>query len=185
MKLNKNFKFIIENSARGFNLIELLVATAIVGILAATAVVNIAKNNDRDVRAEKDRLTTFLREVQNKSLAIDKSNVSGSGKICGFGISQQGDSTIQSYYVMAPNYDAVCSDDSIVKTYDSSRKSDIFYLKNDVKIEGTFPDIFFLSPNGYVYSNGSALVGTVYISLKKESIVLNNIISIDSSGRIY
>ena len=69
----------------GFTLIELLVAMAIIGILAATAIVNFGKNEDRDVRAEKDRLTSFLREVQNKALAGDRAGISTTDKICGYG----------------------------------------------------------------------------------------------------
>jgi len=83
--LIQNSKFKIQNSPQGFTLIELLAAMAIIGILAATAVVNFAKNDDRDVRAEKDRLTSFLREAQNKALAGEKVP-DFTGKICGFGV---------------------------------------------------------------------------------------------------
>jgi len=186
--LIQNSKFKIQNSSRGFTLIELLVVMAIIGILAATAIVNFGKNDDRDVRAEKDRLTSFVREVQNKALAGDKTGISESGKVCGFGIHQQGNSAVQIYYIITSNLNADCS--SVANTYASSGKYDLgspFSLANEVEISSSFSDVFFLSPNGQVYYNGSTSAGNfpISISLTKDSVSLSPAISIDQSGRIY
>ena len=161
-----------------------MVVMAIIGILAATAIVNFGKNDDRDVRQEKDRLTSFLREVQNKALAAEK--ISGvSGKVCGFGVNQQGDSTIQTYYIVAASLDADCSSSAIAKTYDSSHKLDVFSLSNSVKVSGSFSDVFFLSPNGNIYYGGSdTFASPIIINLIKGSITPIPV-NIDQSGRIY
>ncbi|MDD3487474.1 MAG: type II secretion system protein [Candidatus Moranbacteria bacterium] len=196
MKYNQNFwscqvwhshiKLKIKNPSSGFTLIEVMVVMAIIGVLAATAVVNIGQNVDRDVRQERDKLTTFLREVQSKALAGDVSGISFSGKICGFGVTDAGVSgsdNVVSYFVSMSNLDADCSDGSISKAYSSSsQKIDQFYLDNGVQINGEFDDLFFLIPDGAVYSGGSELSGTKTIELEKDG--KTAAVSINESGNI-
>jgi len=146
--------------------------------------VNFGQNEDRDVRQEKDRLTSFLREVQNKALTGDKTGTTlgVNEKLCGFGVNEENASNIRSYYIVAGSLDDACA--GVTNTFDSTRTLDSFSLKKSVEIDSSsFSDIFFLSPNGIVYSGGSALSGTVSIPLKKGSAALN--ISIDESGGIY
>jgi hypothetical protein len=164
-----------------------MVVMAIIGILAATAIVNIDNNADRDVRQERDRLSSFLREVQNKALTGDASGVSsGSGKICGYGVSVNGVSDanlVYSYYIISSSLNDDCSGNSVSRLFVSTQNIDTFYFKNGVSVSGTFPDIFFLVPNGIVYSGGAVSSATIPISLKKESITLH--LFIDPSGNIY
>jgi prepilin-type N-terminal cleavage/methylation domain-containing protein len=180
----------MDSKYTGFTLIELLVVIAIIGILAATAIVNFGKNDDRDVRAEKDRLTSFIREVQNKALAGDKSNIPMSVvKVCGFGVRgvSDGAASLQIYYIVGAGVDTDCSDTSTTpNVFSSSPTLDTFYLKNDVKVDGSFSDVFFLSPNGNIYYGGSdnASAFPITISLKKGSIT-SIPVNIDQSGRIY
>jgi len=161
----------------GFTLIELLVVMAIIGILAATAIVNFGRNDDRDVRQEKDRLTSFLREVQNKSLTIEK--ISGvTGKVCGFGVRQLGSTNnLESFYVSTAdlNADCVASWKTFAKTsYEtlSSRNGASFVLTGNV---------FFLSPNAVVDCDGCAL--PISINVAKGDSNINA--TIDETGRIY
>lgn len=172
----------------GFTLIELLVTMAIIGILAATAIVNFGKNDDRDVRQDKDRLISFLREVQNKALAGDRENIPESaGKICGFGFRQivQGDrmrtkvNAIDSFYssVTVPdNPDADCSSPKTTKL-------DSFNPSNGVKVSFsgiTTNSVIFLPPNG--------IVNCISCSLPKSVTITKNgataTVTVDASGKI-
>lgn len=175
------------NSKKGFTLIEILVAMAIVGILAATAIVNFGKNEDRDVRQERERLTSFLREVQNKALAGERTNINlgANEKLCGFGVKMSGSNMID-YYVKASGLDEDCNshvNDAGVEY------ADTFYFSNDVLISSGFSSsdkLFFLIPNGSVYLNGSNTSGfPKVINLTKSGLAAPIPVTIDQSGRIY
>ncbi len=165
-------------------MIELLVVIAIVGILASIALVNSGRNEDRDVRLEADRFSSFLRDVQNKTLSSEK--ISGAEKVCGFGIRRQASGSEVLVYYAATTINGACAD--VSKTYPGSSyklEKDTFYFKNGVTVSD-FSDIFFLSPNGEVYYNGSSLgTGTVAFDLTKDAHTLGNAISINGAGRIY
>lgn len=171
-----------KSSKSGFTLIELLVVMAIVAILVTTAIVNSGKNPDRDVRLEKDRLTTYLREIQSKSLTTEK--ISGvSGKICGFGV-RMSESNVQSYYVNSAGATPLDEDCSL-SAYTSSSGTD---LGNDFipKIDGvsiTFngTSLFFLNPNGIIYFNGGTLPAVFTISKSGATDVT---VQIEQSGNI-
>lgn len=178
-----------KNPGSGFTILEMLVVISIIGILTVTAIVNIEKNDDRDVRTEKDRLASFLREVQNKALAGDRLGIPTSGvRVCGFGVHKINDSQIKVYYISTTDMNIACG--SLNNTYGSGYRSDFndpasFNLQQSVKLSGTFPDIFFFSPNGTVYKDGSLLTETIGLSLTKGSATLINAVSIDISGRIF
>jgi prepilin-type N-terminal cleavage/methylation domain-containing protein len=195
LKLFQNSKFKIKNSQEGFTLIELLVSMAIIGILAATAIVNFGHNDDSDVRREAIRLTSFLRDVQNKALAgeiPDESLTAGCysnhkftcNKICGYGIKNAAanSTSLQAYFVYDTDLNADCT-----SNLSSLTKVDIdkHQMMNGVTVN--FPNgVIFHVPNGEVYKDdGSLLTGSVSFSLTKGSTTLSDIVSIDESGRIY
>jgi type II secretion system protein H len=174
--LNSNFKIQISNSGKGFTLIELMVVMAIIGILAATAVVNFGKNADRDVRQEKDRLTSFIREVQNKALAGDRSGISTSNKICGFGFRKAG-SEMESFYVSTSDVDGNCS--TSWKTYAKTTYNTL--SPSNGSTYSLTGNVFFLSPNGDVACDGCSL--PVDTTITKDSSTIRA--TVDSVGRIY
>ncbi len=155
---------------QGFTFIELMVVIAIVGVLAATAIVNTGKNDDRGLRMEAERLKTFLRDVQNKALAVEK--VSGvTGKVCGFGVSYSAGTPnkFQPFYVVTEDLDSgkkaldvECSSADVSKKNEDVDGSsaidyeDLFYMKSGFSANLS-KDIFFLSPHGEIYYDGTAI----------------------------
>ena len=155
---------------------------AIVAILAATAIVNFGKNDDRDVRMEKDRLTSFVREVQNKSLAVEKRlEVVPPAKVCGFGVRKNpSENKIESFYVTSSledcstNWTSYLSSVTVLNT---------FYPTNGITLD-PFGSVFFLSPNGNTSCYNCALpTSAVQIGITKGAVNLK--VTIDPSGRIY
>jgi prepilin-type N-terminal cleavage/methylation domain-containing protein len=173
-----------KNFTRGFTLIEILVVIAIVGILASMALVNTGKNPDRDLRQEAERLTTFLRDVQNRALAVEKTTLGSGQKNCGFGVHKNSDSELWVYYVET-DIDNNCS--SVSKNYPGGTgdpyKIDTFVLKNNVTANN-FSDLFFLSPYGEVYYGNSPVSTSnpAKITLGKESLTVD--VNIKESGDI-
>jgi len=177
------FLFFKRKKQSGFTLVEILVVIAVIGILASMALVNTGKNLDRDLRQEAERLTTFLRDVQNRALAVE--NVSGAtGKICGFGVHKNSDNELWVYYIKT-DLDNNCS--SVLKNYPGGAgdpyKIDTFIFKNGVMVDD-FSDLFFLSPYGEVYYGNSPVSASnlAKITLKKESLTVD--VNIRESGDI-
>lgn len=158
---------------------ELMIVIAITGILVATAMVNSGRNPDRDVRLEKDRLTTFIRDVQNKALSAERPSKNGAPgcydagnnyicSLCGYGIKKDDEGNIQVYYVVKTNLDDRCSD--LTGEDGNDYENEIFIPKNGVSISdgiSTSDRIFFLAPNGSIFDGGSPLDGDKVITLSK------------------
>lgn len=176
-----------RNLARkGFTLIELMIVIAIVGVLAATVLVGIGKNADRDVRLEADRFSAFLRDVQNKALSTE--NVAdASGKVCGFGVHYASGSELSAYYVQTSGstpQDVDCG--SVNKNYPGAANRVSAHYVGDGASIANFSDVFFLSPYGEVYSNNSLLgAGTIGFDFSKNGYTANDLVNLNGSGRVY
>jgi type II secretion system protein I len=188
-------KFKIKNSRKGFTLIEILIAMAIVAVIASAVLVNVGKNDDRDARLEADRVATFIREVQNSALAGDY--VSGStGKVCGFGVYENSTSELWVYYTETSGttpQDVNCS--SVAKQYPgaSYKIADrVLVLGNGVAVKAHAEDpvvpfdVFFDIPSGKVTLNDGVKNCTTNpsfsITLQKGSSSVA--VKVECSGRI-
>jgi prepilin-type N-terminal cleavage/methylation domain-containing protein len=194
--LIKNLKLKIKSSRGGFTLIEVMVVMAIIGILASTAIVNIGKNDDRDVRAEKDRLSSFVREVQNKALTGDKTGVATDNKVCGYGIKLDNGNFVSYYLFSDPDpmatttkaEDVNCASDWTDDDLVSPARLDTFHLSQGISLS-ILPDAsceaFFHVPDGKMETIGSSTVicDPFEIELKKDSVTDD--ITIGESGNIF
>ncbi len=141
-------------------------------------IVNFGQNNDRDVRQEKDRLTTFLREVQNNALAGERASISVSGKVCGFGFRKIGNN-IESFYVSTDDLDADCANWKEGSIF-TRTSYETLYPQKGVSFTLT-GSVFFLSPNAVVDCEGCTL--PVSVTITKGS--LSASATVDAAGRIY
>jgi prepilin-type N-terminal cleavage/methylation domain-containing protein len=173
---------------KGFTLIEILVVIAITGVLVTIVMVNSGRNPDRDVRAEKDRLVTFFRDVQNKSLSAeqlpDTSDFSSCYdatetphrfvcNICGYGIKMSDEGNLQAYYVKKADVNDSCS--ALLSSDGVDYEGNSFYPNKDVTV--SFPDpadkILFLIPRGDIYYNGERLMGEeITVNLSKSDVTV-------------
>jgi prepilin-type N-terminal cleavage/methylation domain-containing protein len=191
LKLIENLKLKIENSRKGFTLIELLVVMAIIAVLTATALVNFGKNEDQDVRLERERLSTFVRDVQNRALTGEREGISPDGRLCGFGIhyddTWSDQNRIQVYYILVTGDGWQDADCAITSNQFSDRAGqEDYYLKNKTAVS-PFVGIFFTAPSGTAYlagSNGGTMLGDDFlISISKGG--NSAVVTITSAGNIY
>lgn len=164
---------------KGFSIIEIMIVITITGILVATVMVNSGRNPDRDVRLEKDRLTTFVRDVENMSLSTERpSKDSAPGcydaddkftcSLCGFGIKKDASGYIQSYFVIKASVNDDCQ--TLVGGDGVDYAEKIFIPRNGVTISSgieTSDRIFFLSPNARIYDGGDPMTEDKTITLSK------------------
>lgn len=162
-----------------------MVSLAIMGILAAAVLINTAKNTDRDVRQEKDRLVSFLRNVQNKALTGEREGITLTHKLCGFGAHRDSNSKVRVYFIETEDVglvswkDVKCED--VDNRYKATTAFEEFNFKNNVRVNA-FSDIFFMIPDGDIYYNNSGPISSdITINFSGSTVT----VTIDKSGKIY
>lgn len=161
-------------------MIELLVAVAIAAILAATVIVSVGRNADRDVRLERDRFTSFLQDVKNKSLTGAK--VATAGKNCGFGVYRKSATEAGVYYVQT-DLDTECSGVANNKGSNPDYNGETFILGHNAQF-GDFNDIFFLIPSGkFYYGNQTDRNADITIQSSDSSTSVSPV-TVNSAGMI-
>ncbi len=156
---------------------------AVIGILASIIVVNFANINDRDVVLEKERLISFLHQVQNRALTGDISGISlaSSQRLCGFGARYDSNSEkviVKYYYVSGLDLKCPSGFSSGVLEGTVSEEQFVPDEKKKVKISGFSKEIIFSVPDGRVWCSG----GCPTITLTKGS--SGTQIKIESGGEI-
>jgi type II secretion system protein H len=139
---------------KGFSLIEMIIVSSIVGILATTLILNFrAGSRDTALIQVAQQIASDVREAQ--SMAISSKRYAGQTR-CGYGISFNDAQTYQIY--VGPDS----------KTVDCH--STVTLLDIQVEITGVFPDIFFEPPDPTTYINNNDLT----VSSAPAEIVLTN-----------
>ena len=180
---------------KGFTLIELLVVMAIIAVLTATALVNFGKNEDQDVRLERERLSTFVRDVQNRALTGEREGISPDGRLCGFGVHWYSSTQIGIYYILVTGagwQDADCA--AVSHRFSNSPQFADVTIRENYNLKpgmtvSSFNDIdvFFMTPSGITYLAGplsETMLGNDFlISISKGG--NSAVVTITSAGNIY
>lgn len=178
------FQSKIQNSnSKGFTLLELTIAMAIMGILSA--VVISGYGNQRDTKAlflGENQIVNDIRNVQGRSYNILK--VGASFPEGGYGISFSKDSN--QYIIFANNNPAVN------KTYDVGEEVETVELPRNVKVSGlkkdgvadvdNLVDIVFQPPYGKVFIDGDDKSGGNFIELEIEIEIGGNTKTVEMSS---
>lgn len=182
-----------KKTKSGFTLIEMIVVMAIISMLVGITLINHGQNHDRDIRLERDRLTSFIRDVQNKAIAGE--DVTGAVKVCGFGIHYNASTgSIESYDITV---DTNVSCTGQPKGFDVAQAQSAFTPRNGVIIKANsfytigsdVQDFFFATPMGEAYTayaGGEARLSGSDITLVVLEKGDNEVsVFISSGGKIY
>lgn len=176
-------------SSAGFTMIELLLTLAIIVILTGASL-SIARFSDtqKNLTLSANKLRALIRSAQNYALAIPNF---GQEHICGFGVYFSDSKTARLFYTKASvnefkeNAGAACESYNHLSAVDIGRTIiETVVLSVDSQNTGTDNDVFFRSPYGEVYANGTALNdgSNKEYELKSES--FSKSVTVNSAGKI-
>jgi len=153
---------------KGFSLIEMIIVSSIVGILATTLILNFrAGSRDTALIQVAQQIASDVREAQ--SMAISSKRYAGQTR-CGYGISFNDAQTYQIY--VGPDSKTVDCHSIVEKNFGAGDMvvETVTLLDIQVEITGVFPDIFFEPPDPTTYINNNDLT----VSSNPAEIVLTN-----------
>ena len=177
---------------KGFTLVELLVVVSLIGLFTVGAIWNIVTSKRISALGRTaEEVALKLREFQNKSLI---SELPSGSFPCGFGIHYKDDKSLI-FFTEAPEaggYECIFSgpDQSVDRQYGGlgEEQEEIFFLKegNYVKIQGSFPDIYFEPPDGLVYIDGGRdlPVASISLCLRSNCSTYQKVVKVYLGGRI-
>lgn len=161
---------IIKNcKKKGFSLLELMIVIAIISIMTVVALVYISKSNrsGREVEFAAREVAVAIREAQNNALGGKQPDA---GTVaCGHGFYFDS-SNLASYKIFYNPKGTDC--DTAVKNHVNGTSVDYitYSLENGVQLSASGAgDIYFTSPHGIIYRNGSPLLITTFITVTKDS----------------
>ena len=154
---------------RGFSLSELIIVCSIISIMTVVALVSINGTNrfSKEVESAAREVAVAIREAQNNALGGKQPDYNSKIIACGHGFyfANNGDSNYKIFY--NPKTETDCS--TAKKNYDAaaSRNYVSYSLPNGIKFSAGKGAIYFDSPHGNVYRDGSLLTSVLTITITK------------------
>ncbi len=146
------------NSQKGFSLIEMIMVTAIIGILATILILNFrAGSGETALRQVAQQISSDVRRAQ--TMALSGRRYDGQAR-CGYGVTQIDEQTYQIY--VGPDSQGVDCHSITEKNFDTEDQivETIGLIDSQISIVGTFPDIFFEPPNPTTYIDNNDLIAS-------------------------
>lgn len=156
---------------RGFSFMELMIVCAIIGIMTAVALVYLGGSNrsGKEVELAAREVAVAIREAQNNALGGKQPSTLAAGEVaCGHGFyfNASGATDYKIFYNLKPA-GADCPTAS--KDHSSSTDYISYSLSNGVQFSAGSGAIYFDSPHGNIFRDGTLLASTLTITVFKDS----------------
>ncbi|MBI2003634.1 MAG: type II secretion system protein [Parcubacteria group bacterium] len=168
---------------KGFTLIEVLVATFIIGVLSTVILLNFRTGQDQaSLTRSAAAFETEIRKAQN--LAVASSELGGSIP-CGYGLHYIDNRTYSLYAGIADAANCQASNHNFQPGTDSVYQN-LKIIEQRAVFKNSFSDIFFEPPDPATYINNSRAAGAstvIELCLETDLTVCRNL-TVDTAGRI-
>ncbi len=162
------FNSLYSDRFKGFSFLELMIVIAIIGIMTVVALVYISKSNrsGKEVEFAAREVAVAIREAQNNALGGKQPDAGMVACVHGFYFNASGATDYKIFYNLKPA-GADCPTAS--KDHSSSTDYISYSLSNGVQFSAGSGAIYFDSPHGNIFRDGTLLASTLTITVFKDS----------------